>query len=97
MKISVGQALLILLAKNRDNGDKYNQLKHLYLAGAKDEETRAAIDAYLQDPALEDYEISKAPKDINRDSSRRYFETHLAYETLSSELGILPLRKCTNI
>ncbi|MCW8460344.1 hypothetical protein [Fluoribacter dumoffii] len=86
MKISVGQALLILLAKNRDNGDKYNQLKHLYLAGAKDEETRAAIDAYLQDPALEDYEISKAPKDINRDSSRRYFETHLAYETLSSEL-----------
>lgn len=86
MKITVGQALLILLAKYRNNAEKYNELKHLYLAGAKNETTRLAIDTYLQDPALAEFQISKAPEDITHDSSRRYFETHLAYETLSSKL-----------
>lgn len=28
MKITVGQALLILLAKYRNNAEKYNELKH---------------------------------------------------------------------
>ncbi|VEB35035.1 hypothetical protein [Legionella cherrii] len=87
MKISVGQALLMLLAKYHDDKDKFNELKHLYLAGAKNEDTRSAIDLYLKDSALAGFQISKSPEDINNDSSRRYFETHLAYETLSSQLG----------
>lgn len=86
MKISVGQALLILLAKYRNNADKYNELKHLYLAGAKNENNRAAIDTYLQDSALAKFQISKEPEVINQDNTRRYFETHLAYETLNSQL-----------
>ncbi|WP_392538064.1 hypothetical protein [Legionella sp. 227] len=93
MKISVGQALLILLAKYQDDKDKYNELKHLYLAGAKNEDTRTAIDQYLKDSALAGFQISKSPEDINNDSSRRYFETHLAYETLSSQLGQFTLNE----
>ncbi|CAM2859857.1 Uncharacterised protein [Legionella steigerwaltii] len=90
MKISVGQALLILLAKYRGiDKDKYNELKHLYLAGAKDADTQTAIDKYLKDSALVGYQVSKAPEDITHDNSRRYFETHLAYETLSSQLDKL--------
>lgn len=93
MKISVGQALLILLAKYHDDEDKFNELKHLYLAGAKNEDSRSAIDQYLKDSALAGFQISKSPEDINNDSSRRYFETHLAYETLSSQLGQFTLNE----
>lgn len=91
MKITVGQALLILLAKYRNNAEKSNELKHLYLAGAKNETTQLAIDTYLKDPALSGFQISRAPEDITHDSTRRYFETHLAYETLSSKLDKLTL------
>lgn len=86
MKISVGQALLILLDKYRDNPERYSELKQLYLSGSKNQQSQVAIDEYLTDPALASFEISKEPEVINHDSSRRYFETHLAYETLASQL-----------
>ena len=96
MKISVAQALLILidykskfLAKKLEEKElnlqlidnlklQLTTLKKLYLVGAKDDESRVAIVDYLKDPILQEFEISADPEIIDNDSSRRYFETHLA-------------------
>lgn len=40
------------------------------------------IQTLLADPILEPYEVSFSYQVINNDASRRYFETHLAYNTL---------------
>lgn len=87
MQISVGQALLILLEKYRDDPAKYSELRHLYLSGAKSQHSKEAIESYLTSPFLTMYSISKAPEIINQDSSRRYFETCLAFETLKHQLN----------
>lgn len=107
MKISVAQALLILidykskfLAKQLEEKElnlqlidnlklQLTTLKKLYLVGAKDDESRVAIVDYLKDPILQEFEISADPEIIDNDSSRRYFETHLAYETLANHLDKL--------
>jgi hypothetical protein len=107
-KISVGQALLILInhklkllnKESKKHGDpelikrsnlELEELKKLYLLGVKDEESRLAFANYLEDPLLLEYEVSADPEVINNDSSRRYFETHLAYETLVDKLDLLSL------
>ncbi|QEY52264.1 hypothetical protein [Legionella longbeachae] len=86
MKISVGQALLLLLQKYRNEPFKYLELKKLYLAGAKNDDFRTKINEYLKDELLIKYTISLTPESSNHDSSRRYFETQLAYETLVRQL-----------
>lgn len=111
-KISVGQALLILIdhklkliskSKQQEESElieKLNlelaELKKLYLVGAKDEESRLVIANYLEDPILLKYEVSADPEVVNNDSSRRYFETHLAYETLVVKLGLLSVNELKN-
>jgi hypothetical protein len=82
LTISVGQALLILM-------DKYGtstELKTLYLNGGTNRLTRARIRDLMQHVALSEYQISYDPSVIDTDPSRRYFETHLAYETLNDTL-----------
>lgn len=115
MKISVAQALLILIDNKskilaeqlkiaKDSKEKnlnkesiesiklqIDKLKKLYLCGAIDDENRLEIANYLKDPILNLYEVSFEPDVIDNDSSRRYFETHLAYETLASQLDKLTL------
>ncbi|QBR83741.1 hypothetical protein E3983_04845 [Legionella israelensis] len=86
MKISVSQALLILLDKYKKDKARFKELKSLYLSGAKDEKSLKLINEYLNDDILQKYEVSREPEVINEDSSRRYFETHLAYETLSRKI-----------
>jgi len=105
IKISIGQALLILIdqyQKNLASGKTLSgriipvkeiaAIKKLYLSGVEDEaDTR--IDKVLQEIGdsclFADYEILKDAKVINRDHTRRYFETHLAIETLHTTLGNL--------
>lgn len=87
MKITVGQALLILIDNYKSSLEISAELKKLYLSGAKDDFARKKIDHYLKDKCLKKYTISKEMNDINQDPSRRYFESHLALETI---------KKCTS-
>ena len=87
-KITPGQGLLLLIAYYQDDSTKLIQLKKLYLSGAKDVERCIELcDAMLDEPLLENYDIAIDEKSIDSDPSRRYFETHLAYQTLKHQLG----------
>ena len=67
---------------------KLNQLKKLYLSGAKDGDRCIALcDALLDEPLLENYDLVIDEQSIDTDPSRRYFETHLAYQTLKYQLS----------
>lgn len=44
--------------------------------------TQEQMDAFLRDPLLANFTISRTPNTIDNDPTRRYFETHLAYNTL---------------
>jgi hypothetical protein len=79
--ISVGQGLLILLEKYRGH-EKYKELKELYLLGGVDTNSLNKIRAWMKDPCLSDYVIDERPSVINSDATRRYFESHLAFEAL---------------
>lgn len=83
--ISVGQALLILLDE-KEPSDYYNLIKRLYLTGPNDKKEINFLDSLLKNPKLSKYNISRDAKVINDDPSRRYFETHLAYNTLRLEI-----------
>lgn len=89
MKITVGQALLMLMQYSPDD----ITLQKLYLNGAASDEDHAKINAYLQSPLFYGIEISRTHDDINDDPTRRYFETHLAQHTLSQQLSNMPLAK----
>ena len=95
--ISPARALLILIDKYRDDAVHVAQLKELYLCGVRGrsaeeyEQRLKVMKQVLDDPSLSAYEISYDPKTISEDPSRRYFETHLAYESLN--IGIKNLDK----
>lgn len=81
--ISIGQALLILL---NTQSKKNPIIKKIYLTGPEDSKESLELERLLKDPILSEYKISKEPKVINEDPSRRYFETHLAYYILQQQL-----------
>lgn len=87
--ISPGQALLLLIDHYKDNSPKCQELKRLYLSGAINKADGKKINKWLQDKALSAYEVSKDKHTINNDPTRRYFETHLAYETLKESAKTL--------
>lgn len=61
--------------------------------GPSDEKEMKLIDQLLKDPLLSPYTVSKAHQVIDKDPTRRYFETHLAYETLQLQLKSLNATK----
>lgn len=85
--ISPGQGLLILMDHYKDDPIKVERLKKLYLSGATNPDERREIMSLLKDKALSQYHVSYTPETINNDPTRRYFETHLSYETLAHGLG----------
>ena len=89
MKITVGQALLILIEKNLSD----TALQKLYLNGASSEEDLQVLNAYLKNPLLRGFEITADYDAINDDPTRRYFESHLAQLTLSKQLSNIPLAR----
>lgn len=93
--ISVGQALLILMDKFKDNKTASFELKKLYLSGAKDKAYKGNLESWLKDPALQEYNIARDAHTIDEDPTRRYFETHLAFWTLTYSLRELPLKDLT--
>lgn len=92
--ISVGQAMLILLKKYKNNPEKYDQIKKLYLLGVNNPADKKAIDALMQDSLFKeaewkDFKIEASPAIIDADATRRYFETHLAFESLKQNIKFL--------
>ncbi|MDR3441901.1 MAG: hypothetical protein P4L65_02675 [Legionella sp.] len=83
--ISPAQALLILIDHYKTDLLKINNLKKLYLSGANASNIQE-IKMRLTDPALLEYHISYDAKTISNDPTRRYFETHLAYQSLMFNL-----------
>ena len=91
MKISVGQALLILMKHYVHDKRTQTELKKLYLSGAKDTESVDKINTFLLDDALIDYKVSRDFESINEDKTRRYFETKLAYYTVINSVKNIEL------
>ena len=95
LTISPGQGLLLLI----DFYQKQNQtdivaatiieLKKLYLSGARSDQDYQRIINYLKHEQLSNYNISDNKQVINNDSTRRYFETHLCYETLKNNIDTI--------
>ncbi|MDX2346834.1 MAG: hypothetical protein QNK11_08190, partial [Legionella sp.] len=80
-RISPGQALLILLDHHRNLAGSERALikyKRLYFKGM----TLNDLNDLACDPILANYIISKDPETIDQDPTRRYFETHFAYESI---------------
>ncbi|MCR9191451.1 MAG: hypothetical protein NXI01_02175 [Gammaproteobacteria bacterium] len=87
-KITPGQGLLKLIRHYQDEPATVKRLKQLYINGAHDEDSGWIIwDLLLNDPLLQDYELAIEDQDISADPTRRYFETHLAEETLKHQLA----------
>ncbi|MDQ5883768.1 MAG: hypothetical protein QG556_105 [Pseudomonadota bacterium] len=82
LKISPGQGLLLLMEIYKDEQETVTLLKKLYLSGAKNTKYKNDIQKFLTDSKLSAYQISFDKEIINEDPTRRYFETHLAYESL---------------
>jgi len=76
--ISPGQGLLLLMDIYKNEPEKLIILKQLYLVGAEDNASNYDIREFLKDDKLAQYQVSFDNQVINDDSSRRYFETHLA-------------------
>lgn len=84
--VSPGQAFLLLIDNYKDNAKKSNELTRLYLCGATRKTDDKKIKQWLTDKVLAPYKVSFAKRIITNDPTRRYFETHLAYETLKENM-----------
>lgn len=87
--ISPGQALLLLMDAEPVGSEKFQYLAQLYLSGAETEHKREEMLDLFQDASLASYEVSLSARSISEDATRRYFETHLAYQTLSKKLDVI--------
>lgn len=87
--ITVFQALTLLAEKYRGDPTRAKQIDLLYLSGVRNPADQIQLNVLLQDDLFEDYIISRKKRDINDDPVRRYFESHLCYETLINTLDAL--------
>lgn len=87
LEITPGQALLLLINHYNNNPTnnphELEHLKRLYLSGTPLKRDREALKELLSSDFFNGYKILYDAKSINNDPTRRYFETHLAYETLT--------------
>lgn len=83
--ISPAQGLLILINQCKNDSARLSELKRLYLCGADSPIAAESIEIFLSSPELENYKISYDRSVINNDPTRRYFETHLSYETILTQ------------
>ncbi len=92
MQITVGQALLLLIDAHEHSIEIRHSLEDLYLNGVPPSK-QEALQSFLQNSILKDYEIVKTPDAINQDPTRRYFETHLCFETLRGLLAKIDIER----
>ena len=93
--ISPAQALLILIDHYKLDERRMMRLKRFFLAGATTLSESMEIQSLIEDPLLEAYDVSYSPQVINNDATRRYFETHLAYNTLKCGLELFEITELT--
>ncbi|ARG97981.1 hypothetical protein [Legionella micdadei] len=94
--LSFGQAILLLMDHYRADEAITENLKKIYIKGVETaEDYQKIMDLFHKSGLGSQYEISTDASVINEDSSRRYFETHLAYETLFVSLDQLKLADIT--
>lgn len=86
LTISPGQALLLLIDHYKNDTSKLNELKKLYLSGPQNHDDFDKIQSLFSHRILSSYQIDFDPMTISEDATRRYFETHLAYESLAHGL-----------
>lgn len=79
MKLSPSQALLILLDKEEYKYD--TKLRELFLRGIESPEDRSYFEQIKKDPVLSAYQVVEDEQIIDSDPSRRYFESHLSFES----------------
>lgn len=94
MMISVGQALLILIDENikiAPTSEYVQKLKNLYFLGFKSPEDFVFLEQIKTELLLKNYQISTSPEVINEDATRRYFETHLAFESIKPKIKTFSL------
>ena len=85
LTLTVNQALLLLIARQPFNATR-DELKKLFFTGAKNEDAKKRLQIHLQDKTLIGYTVTHDPRTVNEDPVRRYFETHLALETLKDTI-----------
>ena len=85
IQISPGQFILILIEKSDNLGD-INFLKEVYLLGVRNIAVQNKLYEISKKFSLEEYQVFDDEAVINDDPSRRYFETHLALETLKESI-----------
>lgn len=90
--VSPGEGLLLvletLLKAKFDDPDTQTKLKKLYLEGVRTKEDKQFFDALKTFLSELGYDLSYDPDVINNDSTRRYFETHLAYNLISEKSSL---------
>ncbi|USQ13242.1 hypothetical protein J2N86_11165 [Legionella lytica] len=95
--ISPGQAVLLLIDhyKKKSSDKDIKILTTLYLNGLCNPTDCSILDRYVDNnkSIFRPYKILAEPSVINNDPTRRYFETHLAYETLMHDTHEVNLNK----
>lgn len=90
--ISIGQALLILIKHYENTNQQYSEtLKKLYTIGFNTAQDNVILEQIKKDPLLAKYNISDNYQTISDDASRRYFETHLSFETMKEAIQNYPV------
>lgn len=92
-----GQALLTLIEYYQDynlDPEKLDKLNRVYISGASDSERSIELyDFLLNEEIMQDTDLTLNEKNINDEPERRYFETHLAYNTLAANLKYLDIKE----
>jgi hypothetical protein len=95
--ISVGQAILMMIKHYQNQPVMKQLLIRLYINGIN---TAQSLDLFkelfAQAGFTKQYEMSTDHQMINEDPTRRYFETHLAFETLKNSINELDLHRLNN-
>ena len=91
MEITVFQALTLLAQKYRNNRTMLSMIASIYLSGVTSQQDSQKLIYLLKDKHLQDYKVMLTRHHINNDPVRRYFESHLAHETLAMSLDDLNL------
>lgn len=94
--ISPGQGLLLLIEHYTHDKVFVEDLKKIYLRGPSSNKEKKKIESLLKDNIPKPFEVSFDADVINQDPSRRYFETHLAYESLKYNLSKLSVNELEN-
>lgn len=90
--LSIGQTILLLIDHYKNQQAIIAVLKQLYIQGITMSVELAKIQQLFEESGLaKEYKISYSEETIDEDVSRRYFETHLAFETLIDSLDQLDI------